>query len=154
MVSTENKDLEIVRFWSSLSQTFGVVAGLFMIAAGFMIITPQEQAKIYLESIDLCERIINSELNNINHSNYNFTSCLEDYKTAFGKNTVKLNKLGSISFALSMIFMFNTFAFWLVGRKKLVNKESKDYRAFWIILIVEIILFSMLIIFIYNRPMI
>jgi len=95
-ISKESKDDGIVKSWFTLAEIFGVISGLFMIATGFLFISPSEQPRVYLDSLSLCEKVINSELNNI--ENYTLKSCLKDYGDYFSKKINTFNSYASFFF--------------------------------------------------------
>lgn len=149
------KDIDIrmdfANSWFILAQIFAVIAGLFMVAAGFLITPPSQEPSIYLNALELCEKIKSSTLNNLNEG-YKLEQCLKEFGDYYGKNIRFAAVNGYLLFFISLTLVLDSIICWLRGRWKIRHYLSEDisfgklFILFNIIIILNILLWSMYIV--------
>ena len=149
------KDIDIrmdfANSWFILAQILAVIAGLFMVAAGFLITPPSQEPSIYLNALELCEKIKSSTLNNLNER-YKLDECLKEYGDYYGTKIRIAAVNGYLLFFLSLALVLDSIICWLRGRWKIRHHLSEDahfgklFLLFNIFVILNILLWSMYII--------
>ena len=131
----ENKDIS--DSWFKLAEIIAVIAGLFVFAGGFLIVSPSSVSNIGNDFVNICDT--NVAKGEIIENNLTFQECINTLWDTYGNTLVEANNLGGFLIDLGFLMAVNAIFLWFIGRVKLEKEEFPDKGFGWGLFFVDII---------------